>query len=211
MEKGSHSIQQMIRADEFYQLMKVRRSVRRFSQETVDLEVLKLCVMTAGTAPSGANSQPWFFCIVTNSDVKRKIRCAAEVEEKQFYEVTATKEVLCDLKPFNTDWQKPHLEEAAALIVIFAKSYEYIQQTKRKCYYPKESVGIATGFLISALHTLGIATLTHTPQPMSFLNDLLRRPNYEKPYLILAVGKRHSEYTAPDLKRKTFDDICKII
>ena len=198
-------------AEKIYLQMKTRRSVRHFSNENIPVELIQWCIRTASTAPSGANSQPWFFSVVQSQKVKKLIRLAAEQEEKKFYEVTATDEVLCDLKPFGTNWQKPHLEDASALIIIFAKNYEYVGNQKKKCYYPKESVGIATGFLITALHQLGLSTLTHTPQPMSFLNDILQRPKNEKAFLILAVGKPHPNYSPPELVRKDLKDICEVI
>ncbi|MFN8943385.1 MAG: nitroreductase family protein, partial [Pseudobdellovibrionaceae bacterium] len=158
--------------------------------------------------PSGANTQPWFFSVVTKPEIKKEIRIQAEVEEKRFYEECASEQTLNDLKPFGTNWQKPHLEEASALIVIFAKNFDYMNDSKKKCYYPKESVGIATGFLLFSLHQLGFATLTHTPQPMTFLNRILDRPFNEKPFLILAIGKAHPDYNAPDLRKIEFEKTC---
>lgn len=197
-------------AQAIYEMMQKRRSTRRFSNAPLDLDAIKWCILTAGTAPSGANSQPWFFSLVVSPELKNKIRREAENEERSFYQ-NASEEVLCDLKAFNTNWEKPHLEEASALIVVFAKTFDADGLKKKRCYYPKESAGIATGFLISSLHQLGIATLTHTPQPMNFLNQCLNRPLNEKPFLILAIGQSHHEYRAPEIQKKSFDQICEIL
>ncbi len=197
-------------ANEMYNMMKTRRSCRHFKKHAIDLEVLKTCVLTAGTAPSGANKQPWFFSIVVNEKLKKMIRSAAENEEFKLYHEKATKDFLEDIKQFKTDWEKPHLEEASALVVIFAKSFEIINGVKSNCYYTKESTGIATGVLISTLHQLGYATLTHTPAPMGFLNELLNRPLNEKPFLILAVGKRLDNSEIIDVKKKQFNEIGEI-
>ncbi len=198
-------------AEEIFSTMKTRRSTRRFSSVEINLDLIKLCIKAANTAPSGANKQPWFFVVVTDPAVKKNIRTLAEAEEKHFYQKAASEQTLCDLKPLGTTWEKPHLEEASALIVIFGKNFDYIDEQKTKCYYTKESVGIATGFLIFSLHQLGFATLTHTPQPMSFLNDILERPQNEKPFLILAVGQAHPEHVPPLLAKKEFEQTCLFI
>ena len=196
-------------ANDFYELMNKRRTIRKFSSKNVPIEVVKECVRTAATAPSGANKQPWYFAIVQSERIKAKIREAAEKEEYCFYHKRNNKEWLDDLKPFKTNWQKPHLEEASVLIVIFSKTFENEDKTKR-CYYPKESVGIATGMLITAFHRLGVATLTHTPNPMSFLNSILGRPKNEKPFLILAVGCKDENCELPAIKRKEFKEISDV-
>ncbi len=196
-------------SNQFYDLMNKRRTIRRFTSQEVSLEVINQCIKTAGTAPSGANKQPWYFAVIKNSLIKKQIKDAAEKEEFEFYNGKNNDQWLKDLKCLDTNWQKPHLKEASALIVIFSKSHEDEKKSK-KCYYSKESVGIATGILITALHQLGISTLTHTPNPMNFLNILLKRPSNEKPFLILAVGYRDYKYKLPDLKRKSLDEICKI-
>jgi iodotyrosine deiodinase len=201
----------LTKAESFYDLMKTRKSCRHFTNEAVPIEVLKTCILTAGSAPSGANKQPWFFSIITDPELKRKIRHSAEKEEFEFYTQKASDTFLNDLKPFETDWTKPHLTEAAALIVIFSKSYELIDEKKSISYYAKESVGIATGILITALHQLGLATLTHTPNPMRFLNEITDRPANEKPFLILAVGYRDQNSKNLELNKKSFDEIGAVL
>lgn len=199
------------KAKSFYDLMKTRHSCRHFSGETVDVEVLKTCVMAAGSAPSGANKQPWFFSIVTTPELKQKIRHLAEQEEFDFYTQKASASFLNDLKPLKTNWSKPHLTEASALILIFYKNQELGLNGKTNNYYAKESVGIATGFLVAGLHQLGFSTLTHTPNPMGFLNQLACRPSHEKPFLILAVGHRNTEAEPIRLTKKSFDEIGEVL
>ena len=158
----------LLKANNFYEMMSKRRTIRRFNSKDVPIEVVKECVRAGATAPSGANKQPWYFAIVKSDEMKAKIRKEAEKEEYCFYHKRNNEEWLSDLKLLKTNWQKPHLEEASVLIIIFSKTFEDEGKTK-KCYYPKESVGIATGMLITAFHRLGLSTLTHTPSPMSFL------------------------------------------
>ena len=201
----------LIKAQSFYTMMKNRKSCRHFSGEEIDVEVLKTCVLAAGSAPSGANKQPWYFSIVTNSELKRKIRDFAEQEEIEFYSKRASESFLNDLKPLKTTWSKPHLTEAADLILIFYKNIELSEIGKQNTYYAKESVGIATGILITALHHLGLSTLTHTPNPMAFLNQLVRRPPNEKPFLILAVGHRNTQVEPLSLAKKSFSEIGEIL
>lgn len=190
------------------EMMDRRRSVRRFSNFVIPDRDIENCLRIAGSAPSGANSQPWFFSVVKSPSLKKRIREAAEEEEKSFYLEKATKETLEDLKTFETFWPKPHLEEASHLIAIFYKvKNEGSAVSPQRCYYPKESTGIATGFLISALHLLGYSCLTHTPQPMKFLNSILGRPSTEIPFLVLAVGKPHAEYKPPQISRKSDKEI----
>ena len=196
-------------AQAFYLLMNKRRSVRHFRDKEVPLDVIQECIRAAGTAPSGANKQPWYFAVVKSKEMKKNIRIAAENEEYEFYHERNNKQWLDDLIPFKTNWEKAHLEEASALIVIFSKNFEDSNRQKR-CYYPKESVGIATGILITSLHRLGISTLTHTPNPMGFLNNLLKRPKTEKPFLILAVGYQNDDYDLPLITRKTLEEISNI-
>lgn len=200
-----------MKAESFYGLMKTRKSCRHFSDEAVDIEVLKTCILAAGSAPSGANKQPWFFSIVTKPELKQEIRIMAENEEIQFYTKKASQIFLNDLKPFKTNWSKPHLTEAAALIIIFYKNNEIVGEEKSNCYYAKESVGIATGILITALHHLGLATLTHTPNPMGFLNEIANRPSFEKPFLILAVGHRNKMSENLELYKKKFTEIGEVL
>ena len=197
------------KANDFYELMKKRRTIRKFTDKDVSLEVLKECIKTAATAPSGANKQPWYFAIIKSIEMKALIRKEAEKEEFDFYHKRKNQEWLDDLKPFKTTWEKPHLEEAGALIVIFSKAFENEDKTS-KCYYPKESVGIATGILITALHRLGLSTLTHTPNPMSFLNTVLGRPKNEKPFLILAVGYKCLSFELPQIERKKMEEISGV-
>jgi len=196
-------------AHKFYELMNSRRTIRKFTSREVPIEVISECVRTAATAPSGANKQPWYFAIVKSEEMKLRIRTEAEKEEFDFYHKRNNKQWLSDLKPFKTTWEKPHLEEASALIVIFLKNFDDEEKTQ-KCYYPKESVGIATGLLITAFHRLGISTLTHTPNPMSFLNKVLKRPQNEKPFLILAIGYKDESYELPMIERKKAKEISDI-
>jgi iodotyrosine deiodinase len=181
------------RASQFYREMQRRRTVRDFDRRAVPREVIEQCLLAAGTAPSGANQQPWFFSVITDPDHKKRVREAAEVEERSFYNERAPQEWLDALAPLGTDWNKPFLEEAPVLIAIFAQKYGVHQDGPHKGekfshYYVPESVGIASGFLIAALHHVGLATLTHTPNPMSFLNKLCGRPSSEKPIILLVVG-----------------------
>ncbi len=195
-------------AKNFFLKMNSRRTVRHFTREKINKKDLEYCIRAAGTAPSGANKQPWFFAIVTDEKIKSQIRQAAEKEEKSFYEKRASSDFLKDLSPFKTNWQKPHLEEAAALIIIFSKSKNQIDSNEfERTYYARESTGIATGLLITALHQLGISTLTHTPNPMLFLNEILGRPKWEKPFLILAAGYQDRSIELPNIERKSFSDI----
>lgn len=193
----------VLRSKNHLAFLEQRRTVREFSSEPVPLEILESIVMCASTAPSGANKQPWTFCIITNSELKKKIREAAEHEEKINYGSRMSEEWLQDLSHLGTDWNKPFLEDAPALIVVFRRSYEFVDGLKRQNYYVSESVGIACGFLIEALHYCGLVALTHTPSPMNFLSALLARPENEKPYLLIPVGfpKKHCE--VPDIKRKS--------
>ena len=182
------------RASDFRQQMAARRSVRDFDTRLVPREVINQCLLAAGTAPSGANQQPWFFSVITDPARKQRIRQAAETEEREFYSGRAPQEWLDALSPLGTDPNKPFLEEAPVLIAIFAQKYGVRSSGERfSHYYVPESVGIATGFLITALHQAGLATLTHTPSPMGFLNEICQRPLQEKPVILLVVG-----YPKPD-------------
>jgi len=188
-----------------------RRSVRDFSDRPVDLEVIKNAVRAAGSAPSGANKQPWHFAIVESRETKAKIRVAAEAEEKEFYNGRAPQAWLDDLKVFETDQHKPFLETAPYLIAVFLERNTVDEEgVKHKNYYMPESVGIATGMLITALHVSGLATLTHTPSPMKFLNEILKRPSNEKPFMLIVAGYPSEGVTVPDIKRKPFDEIASI-
>ena len=181
-----------------------RRTVRQFSSRSVSREVIEDCLCVARSAPSGANKQPWHFVVVSDAEVKSKIRAAAEEEEQRFYQGRAPKEWLDALAPLGTDENKPYLETAPYLIVIFAQHYEVTTDGRKiKNYYVTESVGIATGMLISAIHMAGLVALTHTPSPMGFLNQVLGRPAQEKPFLILVVGYPDGEACVPDISKKS--------
>ena len=197
------------RAGAFYAEMDRRRTVREFSGRPIPSGVVEDCLRTAGTAPSGANQQPWHFAVVRDPAVKRQIREAAEEEERAFYGGRAPDEWLDALAEIGTDWQKPFLETAPCLITIFQQNCSLdAAGEKTKHYYPKESVGLATGLLIAALHHAGLVTLTHTPSPMGFLNSILGRPESEKPFLLLVVGYPADGVTVPDLSRKELGAIA---
>ena len=198
-DKWEMSDKEMIsKSEEFYELMKKRHTVREYSSRPVPREVIENCIRAAGLAPSGANHQPWHFAIIENPDHKQKIRDAAEEEEKTFYAGRASDEWLGALEPIGTNDHKPHLTEAPWLIVIFAQRTSIDRNGRKfKNYYVNESVGIATGFLITALHKAGLSTLTHTPNPMKFLNELCGRPSTEKPEMILVVGHPAEDATVP--------------
>jgi nitroreductase len=197
------------RAASFYNEVRRRRSVREFSDRPVPRDVIENCIRAAGTAPSGANLQPWRFVVVSDHDVKRRIREAAEEEEKAFYTHRAPPEWLQALSVFGTDWKKPFLEKAPFLIVIFAEAYAVGPNgAKVKHYYVQESVGIATGILITALHYSGLVTLTHTPSPMGFLGTVLGRPANERAFLILVAGYPAEYARVPVLRRKSLEEIA---
>src|SRR6056300_1791111 len=192
--------------------LSTRRSLREFSDAPVPRETIERLITLAASAPSGANKQPWHFVAVENPEVKRKIRTAAEEEEKAFYGGRATEEWLEDLKPFATDWEKPFLEDAPWLIVVFRKNFDLeADGSKAKNYYVQESVGIACGFLIAAIHAAGLVTLTHTPSPMGFLSEILGRPSNEKPFLLLPLGYPAEGAEVPDISKKGLDEISDFI
>ena len=200
------------RSESFLNEIITRRTVREFSDRIVPIDIINNCIKTAASAPSGANKQPWQFVIVRDSGIKTKIREAAEKEEKEFYGHRATKEWLEDLNQFGTDWHKPFLEIAPYLIVIFRKIYDLEDDgTQRKNYYVNESVGIASGFLLAALHHAGLITLTHTPSPMNFLGEILNRPKNEKAFLLIPVGYPAKDAEVPDISKKPFSEISKIV
>lgn len=200
------------RAAEFYAEIRRRRSVRDFSDRPVPRAVIEDCLRAAGTAPNGANLQPWHFVVVSEPAVKRQIRMAAEEEEREFYNGRAPQEWLDALAPLGTDASKPFLETAPYLIGIFAQSYGLLPDGRKvKHYYVSESVGIATGFLIAALHHAGLATLTHTPSPMGFLNEILGRPAQERPFLLLVVGYPAEDAQVPAITKRPLDEIATFL
>ena len=196
------------RAHDFYHKMDARRTVRTFSDKPVPQEVIEKLILTASTAPSGAHKQPWTFCAINNPEVKKAIRMAAEKEEFEGYNGRMTEQWLKDLAPLGTDWEKPFLEIAPWLIVVFAQSTGL---NKEKHYYVQESVGIACGFLIAAIHQAGLVTLTHTPSPMNFLKSILKRRDNERPFLLLPVGYPEDDVLVPDIQRKTLEKVAVFI
>ena len=195
------------RLEEFYADMNRRRTVREFSARPVPRDLIETALRVANTAPSGANLQPWHFVAVSGPETKRKIREAAEAEEREFYTHRASEEWLAALKPLGTDERKPFLETAPYLIAVFLQKYgELPDGRKVKHYYPAESTGLATGLLIAALHRAGLATLTHTPSPMKFLNEILGRPKSERPFLLLVVGYPDKGARVPDISRKSLEE-----
>ncbi|UTW64658.1 nitroreductase family protein [bacterium SCSIO 12741] len=196
------------RSQNFYQEMNRRRSVREFSDKPVDPKVLENIILTAGTAPSGAHKQPWTYCLVGDPEIKRKIREAAEKEEYENYHGRMSDEWLKDLEPFGTDQHKPFLEIAPYLIVVFKKVFDLEGEQKKTNYYVNESVGISVGMLLSAIHMAGLASLTHTPSPMNFLQEVLGRPKNERAFLLIPVGYPKDGTQVPDISRKPIDEIC---
>lgn len=200
------------RAREFADDLARRRTVRAFSSRTVSRDVIEACLHAAGTAPSGANQQPWHFVVVTDTQVKARIRVAAEDEEREFYEHRAPHAWLEALSALGTDANKPFLETAPYLIAIFIEPYGLRPDGSQvKHYYASESVGIATGFLIAALHHAGLVTLTHTPSPMGFLNDILGRPSHERPFLLLVAGYPADDATVPVIEKKALSEIATFL
>jgi nitroreductase len=193
------------RAQTFYEALALRRTVRHFSAEPIPVDVLETCVAAAGTAPSGAHKQPWTFVVITDPALKRTIRVEAEQQERAFYGGRAPDRWLRDLEPLATDAHKPMLETAPALIAIFAQKHG--EAAGAQHYYVQESVGIAVGMLLTALHTAGLATLTHTPSPMGFLGQILGRPNHERAFLLIPVGYPAEGCQVPDIERKGIDEI----
>lgn len=200
------------RATEFRAGLQRRRTVRDYSNRAVSREVIEECLRAAGSAPNGANMQPWHFVAIGDPEIKRRIREGAEHEEREFYAHKAPREWLDALAPLGTDPNKPFLEIAPWLIAVFAQTYGVLTDGRRvKHYYAQESVGIATGFLIAALHHAGLATLTHTPSPMGFLNHVLGRPSHERPFLLLVVGHPAEGACVPDIRKKTLTEIATFL
>ncbi|MBI5214173.1 MAG: nitroreductase family protein [Ignavibacteriae bacterium] len=199
--------EQLERAKSYFELCQKRRTVREFSDKPVSRELLETLLRTAGTAPSGANKQPWRFVVVTEPELKREIRIAAEKEERESYEHRMPKQWLDDLAALGTDWHKEFLEIAPALIVVFSIEYEKENDNLKKNYYVKESVGIAVGFLLATIHNAGLVSLTHTPNPMNFLQKILKRPENERPFLLLPIGYQAEGVHVPDIQRKSSNEI----
>lgn len=198
------------RAREFYELLDRRRSIREYSPEPVPRTIIENLIRTASTAPSGAHKQPWRFVMVDDPEIKKKIREAAEEEERENYSRRFPDEWLEDLEPFGTDANKPFLEIAPWLVVIFKIDYELADDgEKKKHYYVNESVGLAAGMFLAAVHNAGLVSLTHTPNPMKFLREILGRPVNEKPFLLVPVGYPAAGVEVPDLKRKDLDEVCQ--
>jgi iodotyrosine deiodinase len=206
-------VEQFSRAKDFYENLNRRRSVRTFSDEYVPIELIEKAILTAGTAPSGAHLQPWRFVVVKNDDVKSKIRSAAEAEEYESYHNRMPDKWLRRLAPLGTDEYKPFLEIAPYLIVVFriTSFTDEVTGENEPTYYSQESVGIAVGFLLAALHNAGLATLTHTPSPMKFLNEVLERPKTEVPFVLIPVGFPANNCEVPNIERKSLDEIMEIV
>jgi iodotyrosine deiodinase len=211
--KETYDIEEMeSRSHKFLETMDSRRSVRDFSDKEIPEIIIENILLTASTAPSGAHKQPWTFCVVKDPEIKKQIRIAAEKEERESYDHRMTEEWLKDLEPIGTDWNKPFLEIAPYLIVVFKRSYEIEENNhKHQNYYVTESCGIACGFLLAAIHHAGLVALTHTPSPMNFLSKILNRPINEKPFLLIPVGYPVEECWVPDIKRKGISEICNWI
>ena len=196
---------------EHLSFIRTRRSVREFSDREIPLEIINNIVSAAASAPSGANKEPWFFSIIRDADVKHKIRLGAEKEEKLFYTQKAPKDWLKDLNKFGTDWHKEFLEIAPYLIVVFKQIYDLDNNVKYKNYYVNESVGIACGFLLSAIHSAGLVALTHTPSPMGFLEKICKRPKNERAYLLIPIGYPAKDAEIPDLRKKDYNKYADVI
>ena len=211
--KEAYDIEEMeSRSHKFLETMDSRRSVRDFSDKEIPEIIIENILLTASTAPSGAHKQPWTFCVVKDPEIRKQIRIAAEKEERESYDHRMTEEWLKDLEPIGTDWNKPFLEIAPYLIVVFKRSYEIEENNhKHQNYYVTESCGIACGFLLAAIHHAGLVALTHTPSPMNFLAKILNRPINEKPFLLIPVGYPVEECWVPDIKRKGISEICNWI
>lgn len=196
------------RSKSFYQWLDKRRSVRKFSDKPIAKEIIENLILSASTAPSGAHKQPWVFCAVSNPEIKKQIRIMAEEEEYKSYNGRMSEDWLKDLAPLQTDWHKPFLEIAPWLIVVFKKPYDVVDRKSKNNYYVTESVGLACGFLLTAIHDAGLVALTHTPSPMNFLTKILNRPENERPFLLIPVGYPADKTFVPDLKRKNLEQVA---
>lgn len=199
--------EQLIKSEEYFNWLDQRRTVRDFSDEPVDIKVIENIIKAASTAPSGAHKQPWTFCVVANPEMKKKIREAAEKEEYENYHGRMSERWLKDLETFATDWHKPFLETAPYLIIVCKRAYEMVEGEKVNNYYVNESVGLATGMLLTAIHNAGLIALTHTPSPMNFLTKLLNRPENERPFLLIPVGYPSKDAQVPDIRRKSLEEV----
>lgn len=197
------------RSSDFYQWLDTRRTVRDISDKPVDKQVIENLIMSASTAPSGAHKQPWTFCAISNQELKSKIREAAEKEEYDSYNGRMSPRWLKDLAPIGTDWNKPFIEDAPWIIVVFKRVHEHLDGEKVNNYYVNESAGIACGILISAIHNAGLVTLTHTPSPMNFLTKILERPENERPFLLLPIGYPKEKVYVPYLNRKPLEEVAE--
>ncbi len=197
-----------LRTKDFYQWLDKRRTVRDISDRPVPKELLENLVLAASTAPSGAHKQPWTFCLISNPQIKSEIRIAAEKEEYESYSGRMSERWKRDLEPLGTDWNKPFLEKAPWLVIVFRRVYEIEDGIKHNNYYVNESVGIACGFFLAVLHKAGLVTITHTPSPMNFLTKILNRPNNERPYLLLPIGYPKDEVYVPDIERKPLEEVA---
>ena len=207
-ERDTYSEEDMLlRSQEYRDWLNKRRTVRDFSDTPIPREIIENLIMAASAAPSGANKQPWTFCIVSNPKLKKEIRIAAEKEEYENYHGRMGKEWLEDLAPLETGWEKPFLEMAPWIIVVFKRAYEMVNDKKRANYYVSESVGLACGFLLAAIHNAGLVALTHTPSPMDFLAELLDRPSNERAFLLIPLGLPAGETRVPDIKRKSAPEV----
>lgn len=196
------------RSNSYYHWLNTRRTVRDYSSKPVPKEVIETILKAASTAPSGAHKQPWTFCVVSNLDLKKAIRTAAEEEEKESYSRRMSDEWLEDLEHLGTNWEKPFLEIAPYLIIVFKKAYDFDEKGEKSTnYYVNESVGLASGFLLTAIHNAGLIALTHTPSPMAFLTKILKRPDNERPFLLVPVGYPADETYVPQLTRKPLEDM----
>lgn len=198
----------LLKSKQYLEWMNKRRTVREFSEKPLEKKIIEHLLLAASTAPSGAHKQPWTFCVVTNNEIKKQIRIEAEKEEFESYNGRMTAEWLEDLAPLGTDWEKPFLEKAPALIVVFKKPYEFSEKGKKNNYYVSESVGLAVGVLLTAIHNAGLVALTHTPSPMNFLSKILKRPENERPFLLIPVGYPLKQTQVPDLQRKSIKEIA---
>jgi nitroreductase len=201
----------VLRSENFNTLLQKRRSVRTFSCRSFPADIVKNCIRAAGSSPSGANKQPWHFVAVSDPALKKRIRNSAEAEEREFYSGRASDKWLKDLKPLGTDFTKPFLETAPYLIIIFERKYEESESGKINFYYTKESVGIAAGILITAIHNAGLASLTYTPARINFLNSILERPKSDRPFMILALGYPAEDTVVPHINRKSLEEIATFI